>query len=795
MLDRQVPIALVTVLMMISVTMALTVQAGQVRLSWDPPLTNEDGTPLTDLAGYMLYYGRTSGHLSGSYEFSVDVGNHTTYTLSGLQDGQLYYFSVTAYDNSDNESNYSDEMSSIPSPDSPMPSGLVAAYSFDEGSGTTVADDSGNGHTGTISGGIWTAQGKFSSALVFDGVDDFVSVPDTSSLDLSTRGTVAAWVKLNALGKWHGVIAKGNANTDAVHNYALEITNTNLIRCILGDGTSSLRLDASLSPIAGQFYHLACTWDGTTVRLYVNGTLDRSTAQTLAPAGNTAPLFIGQFGGNVDHFDGTIDEVRIYNRALTTSEIQTDMNTPVTPPPGGAPVAAFSGAPTSGAAPLPVAFRDGSSGSITDWSWDFGDGATSTAQNPSHTYTAPGSYTVSLTVTGPGGSDTETKAAYVTVDVPPPVAAFSGAPTSGAAPLPVAFRDGSSGSITDWSWDFGDGATSTAQNPSHTYAAPGSYTVSLTVTGPGGSTTATKINYITATAPSEPPPVAAFSGAPTSGAAPLPVAFRDGSSGSITGWSWDFGDGATSTAQNPSHTYAAPGSYTVSLTVTGPGGSDSEVKAHYITVSVNSTGLVAAYGFNEGSGTVITDLSGNGNHGTISGAAWTSSGRFGKALTFDGVNDWVTVNDAPSLDLTTGMTLAAWVYPTTNTGWRTIVIKEQSGQLIYALYSSTDSKKPSGHVFVNGKDEILRGPSQLPLNTWTHLATTYNGSVLRLYVNGVQVSSRSVSGSILTSTRPLRIGGNSVWPEWFKGRIDEVRVYNRALSGGEIQADMNTPIQ
>ncbi|HXH12490.1 MAG TPA: LamG-like jellyroll fold domain-containing protein [Alphaproteobacteria bacterium] len=709
MLDRQVPTALVTVLMMISVTMALTVQAGQVRLSWDPPLTNEDGTPLTDLAGYMLYYGRTSGHLSGSYEFSVDVGTHTTYTLSGLQDGQLYYFSVTAYDTSDNESNYSDEMSAIPSPDPPMPSGLVAAYSFDEGSGTTVADDSGNGHTGTISGGIWTAQGKFSSALVFDGVDDFVTVSDSPRLDLGDQGTIAAWVQLNALGKWHGVIAKGNANTDAVHNYALEITDTNLIRCILGDGTAALRLDASLSPVVGQFYHLACTWDGTTVRLYVNGTLDRSTAQTLTPAGNTAPLFIGQFGGNVDRFDGTIDEVRIYNRALTTNEIQTDMNTPVTPPPGGAPVAAFSGAPTSGAAPLPVAFRDGSSGSITAWSWDFGDGGTSTAQHPSHTYTSPGSYTVSLTVTGPGGADTETKAAYVTVNMPPPVAAFSGTPTSGAAPLPVAFRDGSSGSITAWSWDFGDGATSTAQNPSHTYAAPGSYTVSLTVTGPGGS--------------------------------------------------------------------------------------DSEVKAHYITVSVNSTGLVAAYGFNEGSGTVITDLSGNGNHGTISGAAWTSSGRFGKALTFDGVNDWVTVNDAPSLDLTTGMTLAAWVYPTTNTGWRTIVIKEQSGQLIYALYSSTDSKKPSGHVFVNGKDEILRGPSQLPLNTWTHLATTYNGSVLRLYVNGVQVSSRSVSGSILTSTRPLRIGGNSVWPEWFKGRIDEVRVYNRALSGGEIQADMNTPIQ
>ena len=88
-----------------------------------------------------------------------------------------------------------------------------------------------------------------------------------------------------------------------------------------------------------------------------------------------------------------------------------------------------------------------------------------------------------------------------------------------------------------------------------------------------------------------------------------------------------------------------------------------------------------------------------------------------------------------------------------------------------------------------------RGVASLPLNTWTHLAATYDGTTLRLYVNGVQVGSRAVASPLLTSTGVLRIGGNSVWGEFFAGRIDEVRLYNRALAAAEIQADMNAPVQ
>ena len=246
-------------------------------------------------------------------------------------------------------------------------------------------------------------------------------------------------------------------------------------------------------------------------------------------------------------------------------------------------VANFSATPTSGVASLAVSFTDLSTGSgITSWSWDFGDGNTSTAQNPQHTYTAAGTYTVSLTVFNSDCDKTETKNGYVTVSEMP-TADFTSDGTSGDAPLTVSFTDQSIGNPTSWSWNFGDGNTSTAQNPSHTYTAAGTYDVSLTATNEAGSDTMTKMAYIEVS--QAPAPTSQFSGTPTSGDAPLTVSFTDQSIGNPTSWSWNFGDGNTSTAQNPSHTYTAEGDYTVSLTATNGTGSDTMTKLDYISVT------------------------------------------------------------------------------------------------------------------------------------------------------------------------------------------------------------------
>ena len=204
--------------------------------------------------------------------------------------------------------------------------------------------------------------------------------------------------------------------------------------------------------------------------------------------------------------------------------------------------------------------------------------------------------------------------------------------------------------------------------------------------------------------------------------------------------------------------------------------------------------LVAAYGFNEGAGTTTADLSGNQLTGTLTGATWSTNGRYGGAISFAGTAGWVTVSSSALLNLSTGMTVQAWVYPTALSSWRSVIIKERTGGLSYGLYGNSDTSRPAAYVNLGGSDVGTNGMAQLPLNTWTHLAATYNGATLRLYVNGTNVSTRTVSGSLVTSSNPLRIGGNSVWNEYFTGRIDEVRVYNRALSVAEIQAGLNAPL-
>ena len=177
----------------------------------------------------------------------------------------------------------------------------------------------------------------------------------------------------------------------------------------------------------------------------------------------------------------------------------------------------------------------------------------------------------------------------------------------------------------------------------------------------------------------------------------------------------------------------------------------------------------------------------------IVGPTRTASGKFGRALSFDGSNDLVTVADAAALHLTSGITLETWVNPSRLTGWRTAVLKEQSAGLAWSLYANTDTNRPSAHVFTTAESEI-RGSATLPLGAWSHLAMTYEGTTLRLYVNGTLVGTRAATGALASTTQPLRFGGNGVWSEWFEGSMDEIRIYGRALSAAEIQADMARPV-
>jgi len=239
---------------------------------------------------------------------------------------------------------------------------------------------------------------------------------------------------------------------------------------------------------------------------------------------------------------------------------------PNTPAP---PVASFSGSPSSGNSPLNVSFTDSSTNTPTSWSWTFGDGGSSTSQNPYHTYSSAGSYSVNLTVTNSGGSNSLVKTNYITVTTAVPVASFSGSPTSGTFPLTVSFTDTSTYSPTSWSWLFGDGSSSTSQNPSHTYSAAGSYTVNHSATNAEGTSWKNITSYITASTPVS---IASFTYSPSSGVPPLNVNFTDTSTNTPTSWLWKFGDGITSILESPLHTYSKAGTYTINFEACNGGG-------------------------------------------------------------------------------------------------------------------------------------------------------------------------------------------------------------------------------
>ena len=403
-----------------------------------------------------------------------------------------------------------------------------------------------------------------------------------------------------------------------------------------------------------------------------------------------------------------------------------------------------------------------------------------------------------LTKTVESGHSTEATA------IATPLVNFTASQTSGTAPFAVNFTP----TVTDGTTN--SGTTSTVPNAIKSYGIAGTYTVSLTVTGSGWSIKKTYANLITVV------PAVVFTASPTSGNAPLVTEFVPTvTGGTITSWQWSFGDGNTSGGTGSSvpsaiWSYANAGSYTVSLTVTGPGGSITQTNPNFITVSASSSGsgttssstingLVAAYSFDNNGGTPL-DYSGNGYYGSALNAVTVPQGRFGSAMSFNGTNAWVSVGSKALLALSTGMTLEAWVYPTAAmSGLDTVVMKEQlatattPGTATYLLAANNSANQPMSAVW-NGSEATVNGNTQIPPNQWTHLASTYDGQYQSLYVNGVLVETLPQTGPIATSTGSLRIGGNSIWGGYFQGYIDEVRIYNRALSNAQIISDSTTAL-
>jgi len=402
MRQSNVRIHFVSMLLLLSVFLGLA-NSDEVNLSWN---ANTE----SDLAGYRLYHGTASG----AYGSPTQIGLQTTHTVTGLSPATTYFFALSAFDTSGNESGKSNEVAFLVPPVQPPQSNEppIAAYSFNETSGTVAVDSSSNGLNGTISGATFVA-GKHGNALQFNG-SAFVTVPAAAAFNLTNNFTASMWVKPTASNTTKGLLAH---NDGGDNGFTIGFDGTGAVRFPqynVGASTNS-----SNSMPLNEWAHVAAIQDSGISKLYVNGVLQTSTSPQVVESLPSANLVIGRIYSSIAGFGftGVLDDVRIYNRVQTAAEITADMAADVGgQPPPPAPTITFSANPANILSSQPSVLT-WSSTNATSVSIAPGVGVVAVSGTQSLSPVATTTYTATAT----GLSGTASASATVTVTPAAPV--------------------------------------------------------------------------------------------------------------------------------------------------------------------------------------------------------------------------------------------------------------------------------------------------------------------------------------------------------------------------------------
>lgn len=483
-----------------------------------------------------------------------------------------------------------------PIPPAPADAYGASVYNLDpalywragESSGTTAAD-SGKRDSSGLFFGDFALQTTGALKKVADTAATFSPTPNgfggwnqaglssSAAVPSTTNFSEELWFKTTTTsgGK---LIGFGSSQTGQSGNYDRHVYMENDGRLSFGTWTGNTNLaTTSASYNDGKWHHMVASQsspDG--MKLYVDGKLKATNPQT---GGDSYMGYWRVAGDNAwsgdPFFKGSIDEVAVYPFALTSNQVDDHWKVGSGFVPNKLPVAAF----TSSVTDLTVAFDASGSadtdGTVDSYAWDFGDGQTAAGPAPSHVYSTAGDHTVALTVTDNSGESTTITHTVTTnlVNVAP-TAAFSSTVTDLTVAFDASGSTDSDGTIASYSWNFGDGSTGTGVTPSHAYAIPGSYPVTLSVTDNKGLVSDTR-NTVVATAKVLVPPTSSFTRSATGLSLSLDGSTSTDSDGTIASYAWTFGDGQSGTGATTTHAYTAAGTFQVSLTVTDNDGASS----------------------------------------------------------------------------------------------------------------------------------------------------------------------------------------------------------------------------
>ncbi len=674
--------------------------------------------------------------------------------------------------------------------------GLVGYWPFNEGTSTLAGDFSGNGNTGTLTGGPTWTTGKKSLAVSFDGTNDYVSIPDNNSLDFGSASdfSLSAWVKFSASqSDYAGIAVHGDfpGGPDAWKGYQLVLVG-NKIAAEIKDGTTQAGVSDGLqgtTSLNNNRWHLltmSVTRSSANAKLYVDGVQEASV--TKSNLGNDIAsvnsFYVGTERTLAVFFHGLIDDVRIYNRALSATEILNMYN-------GG--IARVTGANDRGLVGY-WSMDDATGTAATDFS---GSGNTGTLTNMSATPSVNW-------VNGYRGRALNFDGSNDYVNIP----STTNLPTGQGART-----------ISLW----------LNQRTRATGATIGPFFSMLN--GGSGQAFGLQLTSIAAT------------NCINAGSSPNVFLFTDGVNSNnnicVTGSqipslnAWHhivfIFNGSTDFAYYLDGTSALTGTFgtTINTNTTGINIGVNSASSYYFdgllddvriynralsaqevqdlynatkvgavrVTTVSDTGLVGYWNMDDGTSTTAGDFSGRGNTGTLTGFALTGAtsnwvtGKRGKALDFDGSNDYVTVGNGSSLDITNAITISAWVkLDSKASGSHRFVVKnnayyfdwdEDDGYFYFRFYDSGSSLITTRYA-----------SSNFSTGTWYYLAGTYDRTTARYYVNGAQVHTQASTNAIASNSNNVNFGANA-GSQPFPGTLDDVRIYNRALSAAEVQTLYN----